>query len=228
MIIPAYQEEARVGTVVAGARRYCSHVIVVDDGSTDRTSEEARKAGAEVIRHSVNRGKGAALNTGFQTARERGMEFVITMDADGQHNPDEISRFVETYRRTGCPVIIGNRMDKAKGTMPWVRRWTNLFMSRLLSRRMGQWVPDTQNGFRLYRCDVLPRMPTDAQRFAAESEVLLDLAAAGVRIGTLPTSVIYGAEKSKIHPLRDTYRFFSMLWRHRRKQKNSSQRTQAE
>jgi glycosyltransferase involved in cell wall biosynthesis len=216
VIVPAYGEEARIGEVVAGIRRHCPQVVVVDDGSGDRTAAAAEQAGATVLRHAVNQGKGAALNTGFQYAREGGYDFVITMDADGQHDPDDIPAFLDAYRRTGVPVLIGNRMDAA-GAMPLVRRLTNRFMSRLLSRRMGQAVPDTQNGYRLYRCDVLPRMPTESQRFAAESEVLLELAACGVPMGSVPTKVIYRDERSKIRPVRDTLRFFRMLHRVRRR-----------
>jgi len=214
-IVPAYQEEAHIASVVQAVRRYCPQVIVVDDGSRDRTAELAAQAGAEVVRHGVNKGKGAALNTGFAEARARGCEFLLTLDADGQHDPAHIPEFVETYRRTGVPVLVGNRMDRAQG-MPLHRRLTNLFMSWLLSREMGQWVPDTQNGYRLYRCDVLADLPTQSQRFAAESEVLLVLAERGVRIGAVPVKVIYGGEKSKIHPLRDAIRFFGMLHAHRR------------
>jgi glycosyltransferase involved in cell wall biosynthesis len=216
VIVPAYREGGRIGEVVRGILKHAAHVVVVDDGSPDNTAGEAEKAGATVLRHGVNRGKGIALNTGFDYARKNGFEFVITLDADGQHDPEEIPRFVETYRRTGTPVLIGNRMDRADA-MPLVRRWTNRYMSRLLSRRMGQRVPDTQVGYRLYRCDVIPQVPEESGRFAAESEILLLLAEKGIAIGAVPIQVIYRGEKSKINPIRDTLRFYRMLRRHRKR-----------
>ena len=212
VIVPAYREEKRIGRVVRGILAHCPNVLVVDDGSDDRTAEEARAAGAEVIRHPGNRGKGSALNTGFERARQMGCEFVITVDGDGQHDPADLPAFMETYRKAGTPVLVGNRMDRTE-TMPWHRLLTNRFMSWLLSRKMGQHVPDTQCGYRLFRADVLPAMPPTAERFAAESEVLLELSERGVKIGSVPIRVIYSDEKSKIRPLRDTVRFFSMLRR---------------
>lgn len=216
VIVPAYREGGRIGKVVEGIRKYAEHVVVVDDGSPDGTAAEAERAGAVVLRHGVNKGKGIALNTGFDYARKNGFEFVITLDADGQHDPDDIPAFIDAYRRTGTPVLIGNRMDRAD-TMPMVRRLTNRYMSWLLSRQMGQRVPDTQVGYRLFRCDVIPSVPEESGRFAAESEILLLLAEKGVRIGAVSVRVIYRDEKSKIHPIKDTLRFYGMLWRHSRK-----------
>jgi glycosyltransferase involved in cell wall biosynthesis len=218
VLVPAYREADHIADVVRGILRRAPRVLVVDDGSDDATAVRAEEAGAQVVRHAVNRGKGAAVHTGLRHARGAGLEFVIVMDADGQHDPDEIPAFVDTYRRTGCPVLVGNRMADPRG-MPLLRRLTNRVMSALLSRKMGQRVPDTQNGFRLYRLDTMPEEPPGAQRFAAESEILLDLAARGVRIGAVPTRVIYGDETSKINPVRDTVRFFGMLraWDKRRR-----------
>ena len=213
--MPAYREARRIGETVAGIRRYCANVIVVDDGSDDDTAQAAREAGADVLVHEVNRGKGAALETGFGRAREQGYGFVITMDGDGQHDPADIPAFLEAFDRDGTPVLVGNRMSDPRA-MPLVRRLTNRFMSRLLSRKMGQRVPDTQSGFRLYSAKVLPFLETGSTRFAAESEVLLGLADAGFRIGAVPMRIIYRDEKSKIRPVRDTIRFFGMLRRYDR------------
>ena len=215
VIVPAYQEERRIGPVVGRIREFIRDVVVVDDGSTDGTAREAEAAGAVVIRHDVNRGKGGALNTGFAYARAHGFDHVITMDGDGQHDPADIPRFVETYARTGTPVLVGNRMSDVRA-MPWIRRLTNRFMSWLLSREMGQMVPDTQCGYRLFRCQLIPEAPAQSARFAAESEILLQLSRKAVPIGAVPVATIYRDEKSKINPFRDTLRFFSMLHRYRR------------
>jgi glycosyltransferase involved in cell wall biosynthesis len=215
VIVPAYREQKRVRASVEGIRRHCDRVVVIDDGSTDDTAGEARKAGAEVLRHETNQGKGAAIDTGMKYAREHGYEFVVAMDADGQHAPEDLPRFVEEYRRTRAPVILGTRMDHPAG-MPVVRRLTNRFMSWLLSREMGQRVPDTQCGFRLYRCEGFPEVSRESRRFDYDSEILLLYADMGARIGAVPIRVIYGDEKSKIHPVRDTLRFVRMLRAHRR------------
>ncbi|OQA26086.1 MAG: Undecaprenyl-phosphate mannosyltransferase [Verrucomicrobia bacterium ADurb.Bin345] len=221
VIIPAYREAARIGDVVREVRKSGLDVLVVDDGSPDNTSEVAREAGAVVVRQEPNRGKGVALNAGFQHARDNGYEAVVTMDADGQHAPSEVPKFIEAYVRTGIPVLVGNRMG-TPGSMPLVRRWTNRFMSWLLSRVMGQYVPDTQCGFRLYRCDVIPFVSAQSERFAAESEILLHVAARGIRIGAVRITTIYADEKSKISPARDTVRFLGMLLKYRRESKKMS------
>jgi glycosyltransferase involved in cell wall biosynthesis len=218
-VVPAYREGGRIGKVVEGIRRYCPNVIVVDDGSPDETVKEAESAGAFVLRHEVNRGKGEAHRTGFEYAHRQGYDFVITLDADGQHAPEDIPAFVDEYEKNRTPVLVGTRMADPR-TMPLVRRLTNRFMSWLISREMGQWVPDTQCGYRLYALDVLPLLNFQSAGFAAESEVLLNLADKGIKIGSVPIRIIYGDEKSKIRPVRDTMRFFAMLRKHRGQKKS--------
>jgi len=221
VLVPAYEEEARVASTVKRVQEYASNVVVIDDGSSDRTAEVAKEAGAMVIRHEQNRGKGVALQTGFDHAREQGHELVITLDADGQHDPAAIPEFLRTYEKTGLPVLIGNRMGD-RINMPFVRRCTNMFMSWLLSREIGQRVPDTQCGYRLYRCDVIPALSSEATGYAAESEILFHLARGGAKIGEVPLTAIYNDEESKIHPVRDTIRFFGMLRRLNRTDPGSS------
>jgi len=231
VIIPAYLEERRIRGVVQNVLQYIQPVIVIDDGSPDQTSAAASSAGAVVIKHEKNLGKGAALNTGFAYAVKQKFDYVITMDADGQHDPADIPVFVEAYRRTarlhpetqtlgkhcgqGVSALVGNRMDAPKG-MPMLRKLTNMFMSWYLSRQMGQHVPDTQSGFRLYAAHTLPFLATESDRYAAESETLLRLAVKKIRIDSVPIKVIYRDEKSKIRPFRDTIRFFMMVRRFRK------------
>ncbi|MFO7871581.1 MAG: glycosyltransferase family 2 protein [Kiritimatiellia bacterium] len=215
VLMPAYREGKKIREVLRRILKHCRDTVVIDDGSDDGTAEEAEKTGATVLRHRVNRGKGAALATGFEYAGKGNFEFVIVMDADGQHDPDDIPVFIRAFDRGAGPVIAGNRMGNTEN-MPLVRRMTNRFMSGLLSGKMGQRVPDTQCGYRLYAAEVLELIPADSGRFAAESEVLLRLADAGVKINSVPVKVIYGSEKSKINPLRDTFRFFAMLRRYGR------------
>ncbi len=221
VIIPAFMEQRKIGDIVSRVRRHAPHVIVIDDGSTDRTDPEAAEAGAVVLRHERNKGKGQALNTGFAYARKHGFRCVITMDADGQHDPADIPRFIEAHERTGLAVLVGNRMAEAEN-MPLVRRWTNRLMSWYLCRIMKQYVPDTQCGFRLYRCDVIPFVAAEACRYAAESEILLHIAARGIRIGSIRIEPVYGDERSKINPFLDTIRFMLMIRRFQRDKRRPS------
>ncbi len=213
VVIPAYKESEKVGTTVQAALQQCSTVIVVDDGSLDGTAEAARKAGADVIVHEVNQGKGIALQTGFARAQELGADLIVTLDADGQHDPAEIRDFIDAYQAQDADVLVGNRMT-ANRNMPWIRRRTNQCMSWLLSRIMHQRVPDTQNGYRLYRSEVLPYTETESKGFAAESEQLLYLADRGFQIGSVPVRTIYQDEESSINPIPDTIRFLKMLVRY--------------
>lgn len=215
VVIPAYNEETRIAATVRGALGYCPHVMVVDDGSTDRTGLNAGGAGAYVIRCEVNRGKGAALEAGFVHARQMKYRAVITMDADGQHDPADIPKFIETHLKTGIPVLIGNRMSDPKD-MFWFRRWANRVLSMLLSNEMRWYVPDTQCGFRLYRADLIPYISSREQRYAAESEVLLQIAHRGIRVGSVRIHTLSGRGRSHIKPIRDTVRFFCMLRRFRK------------
>jgi glycosyltransferase involved in cell wall biosynthesis len=221
VLIPAFQEERRIAEVVRQALQYVRDIIVIDDGSSDRTVDEATRAGAVVLRHGANKGKGAALQTGFAYAREKGFDLVITMDADGQHDPATLPDFLEAYVRTGIPVLLGNRMGDQEH-MPFVRRWTNRYMSWLLSRHLGQYVPDTQCGYRLYRCDAIPGVSSESTGYAAESEILLLMARKGVRIDSVRLAAIYNDSRSKIHPVRDTIRFFKMLRRYGRSRRGSA------
>ena len=214
ILVPAYKEEKHIAAVVREVLDYCPNVIVIDDGSPDDTAQVAAAAGATVLEHVHNQGKGAALQTGFDHARARGCDLAITMDADGQHAPSDIPAFLQAYERTHSPVLVGNRMNNV-AAMPPLRRFVNRSMSDLLSRVMGQHVPDSQCGFRLYHRSAFPEGNCDAasRRYAAESEILLRLSLQGRKIGAVTIQTIYGDEKSKVNPFTDTFRFFLMLRR---------------
>ncbi len=218
VIIPAYHEEGRIGQVVRDVKEYIDCVVVVDDGSSDDTAKEATAAGAVVLEHKVNMGKGVALENGFEWAYDNGYEFLITMDADGQHAAEDLPKFLSVYAEGEYDILIGNRMWDSED-MPLVRRLTNKFMSWLLSRRMKQRVPDTQCGYRLYACSAIKDIKCRSLRFNAESEILLVLASRNKRIGSVPIKVIYNDEVSKINPVKDTFRFFRMLRKFRKEQK---------
>ncbi len=219
VVIPAFNEEERVGEVVRGVRGWAERILVVDDGSEDATADRAREAGAEIVVHPKNRGKGAALMTGFERARELGCEWVIVMDADGQHDPSDIPALLERQKLTGADVVIGTRMGNPTG-MPLIRRWTNRFTSAVISWLIGQRVPDSQSGFRLYRTAILDGIRLTTSNYDAESEILIQLARRGARIESAPIRSIYGDQQSRIRPGRDTVRFFRLVGRYRKADRN--------
>jgi glycosyltransferase involved in cell wall biosynthesis len=210
VVIPCLNEAAAIEAVVRQVREQLREVIVVDDGSTDATSERAARAGAEVLRHDQPQGKGAALQAGLQRAAQRGFAWAMILDGDGQHSPEDIPAFLQHASRTDAALVIGNRMDDA-GRMPWLRRQVNRWMSRRLSRLAGRALPDTQCGFRLLRLDAWAHLPMRTRHFEIESEMLLRFIEAGHRVEFIPIRVIYKAEQSKIHPWRDTVRWFRWL-----------------
>lgn len=206
-VIPCLNEQAAIGPLVESVRRHVPKVIVVDDGSADATAACAKNAGAEVLRTPINLGKGAALRTGWSHARARGFTWALTMDGDGQHSPEDIPKFFEGAEGASATLVIGDRMSQA-GRIPLVRRWVNRWMSRQLSGLTGRFLPDSQCGFRLMNLEHWERLPICARHFEIESEVLFVWARAGWGIAFVPVQAIYKLEHSKIHPLRDTVRWW--------------------
>jgi glycosyltransferase involved in cell wall biosynthesis len=212
-LIPGYQEGPRVGAVVEAARTHLA-VIVVDDGSTDDTADVAEVAGATVIRQVPNAGKGAALRTGFRHALERGCAAVITLDADGQHDPAEIPAFVEAFRTRRPELVIGLRDF---GAMPPVRRLSNTLGGLTLSAALGRNVPDNQSGYRLVG-RVLMRAMLESQEagFEFEVEMIARAIALGLPIEWVPIRTIYAGEPSHIEPWRHFREFVRMTVKARR------------
>ena len=215
-LIPSYYEEAHIQDVARRTLAQLDHVLVLDDGSTDRTAEEARKSGAEVLRHEKNQGKGAAIKTGMRELTGRGFPYVLILDGDGQHLPEEIPGFLEEANRSGAAFVVGNRMADTR-KMPIVRRMTNRFMSAQISGLCGQPVPDSQCGFRMIHRDVIAHLYCESNNYEYETEMLLITSREGFRVAAVPVSTVYGEEKSKIHPVRDTVRFFQLIARYKKK-----------
>jgi len=212
VLIPAHNEENAIGGLVAGLKGRFRTVIVVNDGSSDRTASIAGENGAVVLNHPVCRGKGEALKTGFSYVVRQDMDAVITMDGDGQHAVEDVAFFEIAYRRNRKVAMwVGKR--KIKGTeMPLIRRLTNISMSLIISLLSGQWIPDTQCGFRLIRRDVIDKIQLCTSHFETESELLIKSGWHGYRIASVRISTVYQNEKSKINPCTDTARFFRMLF----------------
>jgi len=214
-VIPAYQDEKHIGDIVRRTRAQLDHVLVIDDGSTDQTSQRARERGAEVIVHSENRGKGEAIKTGLGHWFDREVRWVILLDSDGQHLPEEIDRFLSAAGSATRPTFfIGNRMNNLAG-MPFIRRLVNHYMSRRISRVCGQEIPDTQCGFRMLDRQLIPEMLGGGHRFDYETEVLILASRKGYRVESVPITTVYSDQVSKIHPMRDAIRFFKLMSRYK-------------
>jgi len=213
-VIPAYREEQHIGEVVLRTRAQLDHVLVVDDGSTDQTAERARAAGAEVIIHPQNRGKGESIKTGLQHWLDRQFDFVIVLDADGQHRPEEIDRFLRIAASDSAALLIGNRMNDV-ARMPPLRRMVNRYMSKKISGVCGKEVPDTQCGFRLLHRQLIPEVLGGTARFDYETEMLFIASRKNFGIESVPISTVYSDEISSIHPVRDAIRFLKLMWRYR-------------
>jgi len=212
VLIAAYNEAAHVADVVKRARQHASTVLVVDDGSSDGTDDQARSAGAEVVRHPVNRGKGAALATGFAEAASRGFEWVLTLDGDGQHDPDHIPEFVVAARKTGADIVVGTR-KRDHAAMPVVRRCTNALTSAVISRLTHQALTDTQSGYRLIRVSAWREAAPATHSYDTESEFLISACRRGYRAVEVPIATIYGTEQSSINPVTETFRFIRLAVR---------------
>jgi hypothetical protein len=210
-VIPCFNEGATIARLAAEARPHVPAVIVVDDASTDNTSSEAGRAGAMVVRHGRNLGKGAALRTGLSLAVEQGFEWAATLDGDGQHAPAELPNLLRCATESGASLVVGDRMHAAH-SMPWLRRRVNLWMSRKLSRRAGRMLPDTQSGFRLIHLRTWAALPLRAERFEVESEMLMAFLAADCPVAFAPIRVIPSARGSHIRPVADTLRWWKW-WR---------------
>ncbi len=212
-VIPAFHEEKHMGDVVRRTLKQLANVVVVDDGSTDATAEEARKAGADVIVHERNLGKGESIKSGFRYWLDHGASYVIVLDADGQHLPEEIERFLTAAASGIGELLIGTRMNDVR-EMPFLRRTVNRYMSRRISRLCCQDVPDTQCGYRMVRRTLAPHLLDGTSRFDYETEMLIIASRQGFRIAAVPISTIYSDEVSSIHPVRDTVRFLKLMQRY--------------
>ena len=198
-LIPAYQEGPRIGAVVERARAHLP-VVVIDDGSSDDTAAQAEAAGATVVHQLPNAGKGAALRAGFRYALDGGYAAAVTLDADGQHDPDEIPAFLDAFRERRPELVIGKR---AFGEMPPVRRLSNTLGGLTLSAALGRNVPDNQSGYRLIGRVLLRAMlESDESGFEFEVEMIARAIALGLPIGWVPIRTIYAGEPSHIEPWR--------------------------
>jgi len=188
--IPAYNEELTIAKVILKARRHVDKVIVCDDGSTDMTAEIAEACGAEVIRHERNMGKGAAIQSLFRRVRGETADIIVTLDADGQHDPDEIPLLINTMIETGADIVIGSRFlsKETMSKVPTARRIGNRILNVVTSVNN---VTDTQSGFRAYSRKAIESIQPAEMGFAVDSEILYKASELGLKIIEVPTGVEY-------------------------------------
>ncbi len=220
--IPAYQAGETVGEIVRGTRELLAEVLVVDDGSSDRTSTAAEGMGARVLRHPRNLGKGRALLTAFTDLLGRGFSMVVTLDADGQHLPREIPRLLEAAK-AGADLVVGSRAHLF-GRMHPVRCASNRWSTWAISRIAGLTLPDVQSGFRLYTRHLLERTGFPEPRFEAESAVIVRAARLGFRIRCVPVALeaADGRATSHYRPLIDSLRIAEAVVRARLESRRGS------
>jgi glycosyltransferase involved in cell wall biosynthesis len=209
VLIPALNAERSIRSIISGCKAVLDDVLVVDDGSADRTAEVAREAGAQVVTHPENRGKGAALKTGFAYALEHGFDAVVTLDADGQHLPGEIPKFLAAHVETGADLIIGGRAHLFGQMLPR-RRLANRFSAWSIAYASKTNVTDSQSGFRFYSANLLRGIRLRTDGFDMESEVIVNAGCRGFKVMTIPIDLgfVDGQSTSHYRPLADTLRIF--------------------
>lgn len=207
VLIPAYNAARTIGDVVKSCLNIIDNILVVDDGSRDDTAAVASSAGAEVVSHPKNRGKGGALKTGFAWALEHRFDAVITLDADGQHLPREIPKFLEARAETRADLIIGGRAHLFGEMLPR-RRLANRFSAWSIAKASGTRITDSQSGFRLYSANLLRNVRLHTDGFDMESEVIVHAGRGGFKVLTIPIDLgfVDGISTSHYKPLKDTLR----------------------
>lgn len=212
VIIPAYNESSFIGDVVGNIiENYKMNVCVVDDASSDNTFELAKNAGAVVVKHEINKGKGSALKTGFKWAVDNDYTGIFVMDADGQHLPSEIQNLKKVKIEKKSDIVIGTRNFTLEN-MPFQRVFTNKVTSLVCSIFSGKRIHDSQCGFRFISTEVLKSVKLKTSRFQTETELIIRAARSNYKINEAEISTLYGSERSHINPVLDTLRFLKLLW----------------
>ncbi|MGC9069381.1 MAG: glycosyltransferase family 2 protein [Thermoprotei archaeon] len=197
-ILPAFNEEETIAKVILKTQKYVDKVIVVDDGSSDMTAAISEKLGALVVRHNENLGKGAAIKTGFEVAKSLNCNIVVTLDADGQHDPDDIPHIIEPLLKDEADIVIGSRN---KSSIPFHRKLGNKLLNSITNIASGTTISDTQSGFRAYSRKALEILEIKDHGIGIESQLIIDAMEKKLRIKEVPINVKYGKKTS-------TYNFF--------------------
>ena len=207
-VIPAYNEEKSIGSIIKRAKGYVDNVVVIDDGSTDRTKEAARKEEVIVLSHIINLGKGAALKTGCDFALQDGARFIITLDADAQHDPNDIPRFIEKLEK--YELVFGYR--KLGGKMPVILRFGNWFISNLVKVLYGIDLKDTQCGFRAFSAGAYSKIRWNASDYSMESEMISRAGKQKLKYVQIPIETIYSDRYKGTTVIDGMKIVLNMLW----------------
>ncbi|MGB5893304.1 MAG: glycosyltransferase family 2 protein [Ignavibacteriaceae bacterium] len=209
-VIPFFNESRTINQIVNNTLQYVDCVIAVDDGSTDDSSSKIlQNKNITLLKFRLNHGKGFVLREGLSEGVKKGYTQLITIDADLQHNPDEIPLLI--HELNNFDIVIGNRLNNL-ANMPLHRRMSNRITSFLMSMKTGQKIVDSQCGFRAYRSEVIKNIKTIKNGYEAESEILIKASRKGYKIGFTDISTIYGNEESKISPVKTTFNFVKVLF----------------
>ena len=213
-VIPAYNAAGTIPGVVEGVKAHLSldRILIVDDGSTDGTADAVRKSGAQLLHKEVNCGKGRALRDGFRHVLVHNPDWILCLDADGQHDPAAIPAFQQAAGYGQFDMIVGNRRRDQEG-MPLNRRFSNFMSSGLLSLRTGMKLPDVQCGYRAIKADVLRQMNLQAQKYEIEAEMIIEAWRQGCTIGWVEIPTLYSGEPSFIRKTPETIRFIKLIIR---------------
>jgi glycosyltransferase involved in cell wall biosynthesis len=202
IVIPAYNHGSQLRDVLAKTLQFGFPVFVVDDGSTDSTPQIlASFSRVTVIRHEVNQGKGVSLLNGFSLARHVA-DYAITLDADGQHNPDDIPSLVRAVPERERPLVLGTRLGMEHAHVPWTSRWGRKFSNFWVWASCGKWVSDSQSGFRLYPLPETLNLGAASRRFQFEVEIMVRAVWSGIPIQEVPVSARYGSATERISHFR--------------------------
>jgi glycosyltransferase involved in cell wall biosynthesis len=199
--IPAHNEEQFIGDIVTRAKKYADELIVVDDGSTDATSRVARAAGAEVIRHRKNRGAGAATKTAFEAAKKRHADILVTLDGDGQHNPDEIPRLLAPILKGKADLVIGSRFLRPNFQIPRYRKFGIDVITFLYNLGSKLKISDSQSCFRAQNRRLLEAVNITESGFSFSVQVLIQARRRGFTIKEVPVACIYHPRGSSLNPV---------------------------
>ncbi|MCF7888233.1 MAG: glycosyltransferase family 2 protein [Candidatus Omnitrophica bacterium] len=210
-IIPAYNEAHVLDDFLSKIKEKGLSILVIDDGSADNTYQVAKRYSDIAIKNQKNFGKGLSLRKGIDyLINNKYFDYLITMDADGQHSPDDLDKFIGEAKQ-GSLFVIGNRMENPE-QMPKTRIITNHFMSWLISKIVKQDIPDTQCGYRLVKREVIENLTIKTKKFEIESEMLINASRLGYLIKSIPIKSIYHKNvSSKIKPISDTFRFIKFI-----------------
>ncbi len=214
VVIPAYNAADAIGAVIEGIEKHIpqERILIVDDGSTDKTADIVVSRGVQLLQRNENGGKGLALQDGFSEVLHWDVDWIICLDADGQHDPVKIPDFQQAANRNNFDLIIGNRRGDFS-TMPMARRFSNSFSSALISLRTGQKMPDVQCGYRAIKTAFLRRLKIQSKSYDIEVEMIFKTRRLNGRIGWVAIPTIYRGERSFLRKFPETIRFLKALLR---------------